>query len=248
MKESCLTRDNYSQTNRLVDFLKSRGPWYVYRHSFCSAFATFQTDQKKIDQFCSPSSRSSPNFLSLTFGPAGTFGDPVWTCRNDISRDEVKSVSKTLLILTIIVGAPLVLGQVLVAKLPFAEVQSKADLTVSQVKQLDIYVESIKLLITLTSLLFGGFAFYFKLAGNDQDGLRFIEASAILAGVSIYFGYISYSTMVWMLSKHFFDLDTPILSLSRLLQVGTFLTSIGCFYLAWSRSAGPKGGQDSEHY
>ena len=110
------------------------------------------------------------------------------------------------------------------------------DLSKMQEKQVDIYVETNKQLMTLATLMFAGVGWYFDLYFRDgakarRRGLFFVSGSMLMAAFSIYMGYLSYDKMVWMLSKRFFNLDTSLLYWFRTLQLWSFLASI--LLLGW---------------
>src|SRR2546426_3829178 len=102
-------------------------------------------------------------------------------------------------------------------KLPFVEmVRDKGQLTAMEQKQLDIHLESIRLIISLSTLLLGGLGFFIAQSqGAPNDVVRrerpLIYASMAFAGAAITLGQVSYEMLAWMLSTKFFNPETPVL-------------------------------------
>jgi len=149
-----------------------------------------------------------------------------------------------ILVLLIIVLVPLAPRYVL-SRLPFAEVLRRQDLSEWQTKQLEIYMETTKLLITLATLILGGVGFILGLTRDAQPKTLptpgRVAMIAVSAGLSISFGYISHDMMVWMLSKRFFNLDTAVLYWSRVAQFWTFLVSLVLLAWAWIDTSQTQG-------
>lgn len=125
----------------------------------------------------------------------------------------------------------------LVSRLPFAEPRLKGDIDKVQEKQIDIYVEMNKQLLTLASLVIAGAGL--KLQGLTAVGRarRTLIVSMIMAALSIYAGYQSYDKLVWMLNSSFFNLNTPLLYVLRVLQFWSFVGSLFLFAWHWLTSA-----------
>ncbi len=120
----------------------------------------------------------------------------------------------------------------------FAEPILRGDLSSLQGKQIDIYVEMNKQLLTLASLVFAGVGLYFNLYLKNGVTLRkrdrnILVGTMLLAAFSIYTGYLSYDKIVWMLSMRIFNLDTPLLYWFRTLQFWSFVASILFFGWFW---------------
>ena len=101
----------------------------------------------------------------------------------------------------------------------FAEPVLGGDLSALQQKQIDIYVQATQQLLTFCTLLIAGLGLFVDITGRPHRAqLRpgFL-VSAFLAAFSIYSGYLSLNRTVWMLSRNFVNLDTPVLYYLRLL-------------------------------
>ncbi len=118
---------------------------------------------------------------------------------------------------------------------PFVEVvQQSGSLTDMEKKQLDIYLESIRLFITLATLLYGGLGFFIgaskeRRASMSRRERLLIYASMVFAGITIMLGQVSYETLIWMLSTRFFNLSTPILLWSQTLQFWSLMLAVAFF-------------------
>jgi hypothetical protein len=114
----------------------------------------------------------------------------------------------------------------------FAEELLKSDINAMQKEQLGIYVRQTEQLLTLSTIILG--AVGGVLFGTPKNLTAVLKKNmpitlcigALSLGLSIYLGYLSYDGMVWMLSKKFFNLDTPVLSWLRTGQFLTFLFGI----------------------
>lgn len=126
----------------------------------------------------------------------------------------------TLLLMTVDVSKLSIL-------IPYVEGEIK-DLTNLQKTQLEIFVASINLLISLSTLIFGAvsallFNIYKRLKRSQQ--LR-LTVTCLLAGLSIYCGYLSHQAVLWMLGGPFFNLANTLVALPSQIQFVTFLASI----------------------
>src|SRR5438309_4080260 len=127
-----------------------------------------------------------------------------------------------------------------ISKLPFAEPVLKGDLKKTQEKQVDIYVEINKQLLTLATLVIAGVALNLKVQqGTGSAPRRILIGSMIMAALSIYAGYLSYDKLVWMLAADFFNLNTPLLYVLRVLQFWSFVSSLLLFGWFWLTTTNP---------
>lgn len=103
-----------------------------------------------------------------------------------------------------------------------------------QDKQFQLFVEMNHLLVTLATLSVGAIgAFIFNRYKSSkpstyQIGLAVL--SWVLAGLSLFSGYVAYEKVIWMLQNSFFDLSTPLVAWPNRLQFW-FLTA-SLFFLA----------------
>jgi hypothetical protein len=111
---------------------------------------------------------------------------------------------------------------------PFVE-EEITDISSIQAKQLDMYTEMIKLLITLSTALFGAiggmFAHFYEKKTTPPSQIHLALLGATLSGGSILCGYFSYQRVVWMLQVKVFNLSQPHISWTSQLQFLLFLTS-----------------------
>jgi len=114
-----------------------------------------------------------------------------------------------------------------------------ADLNAIQAKQVDIYVQVTQQIFTLATLVLAGVGLFItpERKISTQGPLWLLTSIAVLAGSSMYFGYLSFNTIVWMLSKQFFNLETPILHYLRLAQFWTFIASVFIFAWFWLKQS-----------
>lgn len=110
--------------------------------------------------------------------------------------------------------------------------EDKHDVAEGDKIQLEIRQANNELLIKMSTLLFGGLgALLFK--GYLEKGRKLPRpqraravVAAVLAGASIYFGYLSQDVTLWMLGASFFNLAHPILTTPTQLQFFAFLGAI----------------------
>lgn len=101
------------------------------------------------------------------------------------------------------------------------------DLTPLEARQLDAFLQMNSLLVTLGTAVMGALGF---LIGAGKRSLSWREllpasVSAVLAGCSLYFGYLAYQGILWMLQSSFFDLDNPAIQWTRRAHFYTLLGS-----------------------
>jgi uncharacterized membrane protein len=103
------------------------------------------------------------------------------------------------------------------------------ELTVFQQKQLEMYVEMNKLLITLGTLLLGAIgamlAHFYEAKPISPEQTQLVLFSSMLAGGSILCGYLSYQHVIAMFQASFFNLSNPRVSWSGHAQFYLFLAS-----------------------
>jgi hypothetical protein len=121
------------------------------------------------------------------------------------------------------------------SRLPFSEAVLPGDLTVVQSKQVDIYVQVTQQLFTLASLMLAGVGLFSpqKHEKSPQSRMWPLVLIAAFTALSMYCGYLSLNATVWMLSRQFFNLQTPYLHALRLLQFWTFAISVVFFAWFW---------------
>lgn len=111
---------------------------------------------------------------------------------------------------------------------PFVE-EEIVDINSMQQRQLDMYIEMIKLLITLGTFLFGAiaamFAHFYERRSTPRPQVRLALLAIILSGVSILCGYLSYHRVIWMLQVNVFNLAQPRIVWTSHLQFFLFLAS-----------------------
>jgi hypothetical protein len=116
--------------------------------------------------------------------------------------------------------------------LSFAESVLGSDLTAIQAKQVEIYVQVTQQLFTLATLMLAGVGLFTPERETHIRGSVWpLVLVATFTAFSMYFGYLSLNATVWMLSKNFFNLQTPVLHYLRLAQFWTFGASV--FLFAW---------------
>jgi hypothetical protein len=100
-------------------------------------------------------------------------------------------------------------------------------------KQLDIWAEMNKLLITLATVVIGGIAGFVVKRENpsmaETRQMRRAAAGWIFCALSLYFGYLSYHEASIMLSYGVFDAKSPRLWWPARAQFWTFLTAVILF-------------------
>jgi hypothetical protein len=121
---------------------------------------------------------------------------------------------------------------------------ASADFAASRVRALDdfhkeqlaLYREKNQLLTTLCTLVFGavGALLLKSDATAGAVGLHkgWAFASCALAGVSIYFGYVSHEQVIWMLDSRFFDLFNDVVAWPSRIQFFSFLFAVALFAIA----------------
>ena len=98
-----------------------------------------------------------------------------------------------------------------------------------------------KQLLTLATLVIAGVALNLKVQqGTGSAPRRILIGSMIMAALSIYAGYLSYDKLVWMLAADFFNLNTPLLYVLRVLQFWSFVSSLLLFGWFWLTTTNPK--------
>jgi hypothetical protein len=131
-------------------------------------------------------------------------------------------------LLLIVVGGLFAL-QWFISSRSFAEAKL-VSLSSFQEKQLEIFRESDSLLTTLATAAIGAIGAFVFNRYNEGDlprGQRIRAiASAVLAGISLYCGFLSQRILLWMLQKGFFNLTNPRLVWSDELQFWSFLLSL----------------------
>lgn len=117
----------------------------------------------------------------------------------------------------------------------FAEPLLGDDLSAIQGKQVDIYVQVTQQLFTLATLMLAGVGLFITPERKTpiHGPLWPLVLVAITTAASMYFGYLSLNATVWMLSKQFFNLQTPVLRYLRLAQFWTFGASVLLFAWFW---------------
>ena len=133
----------------------------------------------------------------------------------------------------IIVAVLLLALEVLLAHLSLVQPMVK-ELSETEKKRLDIFLDLVKLLMTGSGLALGAVTGFVlnrdKSLGQFTPGqLRRIVASWGLAGVSLYCGYLTIQQVLWMLASRFFDLYDPHIWLPSRIQLLTLLASIAVF-------------------
>jgi hypothetical protein len=119
--------------------------------------------------------------------------------------------------------------QVFVSSRPFAEA-ALDKLSSFQEKQLELFRDLNNLLITLATAVIGAIGAF--VLDRDKVGQlpRFQKLRALggvlLAGISIFCGYISHETVVWMLQKGIFNVTNPRVLWSDRFQLWSFLGSL----------------------
>jgi hypothetical protein len=100
-------------------------------------------------------------------------------------------------------------------------------------KELDVWSEMNKLLITLATAGIGAIGGYVlkvdKSSPLQQRELRRAAAGWIFCALSLYFGYLSYHEATVMLNKGTFDSNNPGLWVATRAQFWTFLTAVLLF-------------------
>ncbi len=116
-----------------------------------------------------------------------------------------------------------------VSSLPFAEAVLPK-LSDFQLKELETYIETNKLLTSLATLTIGATT-GFLVSLSRSTGLAARQAgkavaSWILAGISLYCGHLAYGQVMWMLDNKFFNLFYPRIWWPTHAQFWTFLFSV----------------------
>jgi hypothetical protein len=113
---------------------------------------------------------------------------------------------------------------------PFAE-RVEDELTVRQQQQLSLYSSLNEHLITLATIVM---AFAGGLFGMTTDiktklapsAIAIIWISILFSGISMYAGYSSHRSVIWMLVNQFFNLDNPHVYWPRVVQFYSFLLAV----------------------
>ena len=99
-----------------------------------------------------------------------------------------------------------------------------------QEKELETFLQMNGLLITLATAVLGGTGAVlfnrFKSGELGWAALARIGLSSILSGLSLLFGYLSYSRVVWMLHSHFFNLSNAELLFPQRAQFWLFVIAL----------------------
>jgi hypothetical protein len=110
---------------------------------------------------------------------------------------------------------------------PFVE-----SLTTAQGRQLDAFLEMNRLLITLGTALLGATGFLLVNGHKMEAGSRALWTaflSAVCVGLSVFFGYLVYLSVLWMLESQFFDLNNPRVLWPRQAHFYSFLLGVVFF-------------------
>jgi len=113
--------------------------------------------------------------------------------------------------------AALILFALLLLQLFFSQLQFTSDEVTSlsklQEKQLDIFVDMNKLLITLSTVSLGGIGVFIFNRYKSQElpwyQIKRVVFAWIFCGLSLYCGVLTNERLVWMLQTGFFDLTNP---------------------------------------
>jgi hypothetical protein len=93
-----------------------------------------------------------------------------------------------------------------------------------------MYVEMNKLMTTLATLTFGALGAFtlkrYELHSPPSGQVIRAVLSAVFCGFSLYAGYVSYETLVWMLHNGFFNLFNPHILWPTRMQFWTFIAAI----------------------
>ena len=101
-----------------------------------------------------------------------------------------------------------------------------------QDKELDTFLDMDRFLITLATAAIGGLgAIVFNRLKKELRSWQLILAGLTFfsAGLSLYFGYVSYHKVIWMLHAHFFDLTIEGIVVPERLQFLALMLSIFFF-------------------
>ncbi len=129
---------------------------------------------------------------------------------------------------------------------PYIEAQTEA-LNPLQDKQLDAFLEMNRLLVTLGTATLGALGFMMTTASKRNLAWRELlsaAASAVLAGCSLYFGYLAYQGIMWMLQNGFFNLDNAAIQWTRRAHFYTLLASAFFFADFIIHDLGKEGGNE----
>jgi hypothetical protein len=113
---------------------------------------------------------------------------------------------------------------------PYIEAQTQS-LNDLQQQQLNAFLEMNRLLVTLGTATLGALGFLMSAHKRGLKGRELVSAaaSAVLAGCSLYFGYLAYQGIMWMLQNGFFNLDNAAILWARRAHFYTLLAS-GFFF------------------
>lgn len=106
----------------------------------------------------------------------------------------------------------LILLQQVFSRLSFAS-EEVSSLTSLQEKQLEVFVDMNKLLITLSTVSLGGIGAFVlnRYKGQSMPWYQVwrVTASWVFCGLSLYCGVLANERLIWMLQSGFFDLTNP---------------------------------------
>jgi hypothetical protein len=147
-----------------------------------------------------------------------------------VKRDSFFVCAILAFVAVLVVSSYLYVGQA-----PIIE-ERLQNLTDFQLQQLEFFRQQMNLLITIATLIIGGvgaliFHFYRTSATIAQQ--RWALVSCLLAGLSLYFGYVTYDATLWMLEGPFFNLSNIVIRVPSILQVATSAVSILCFVICF---------------
>ena len=144
----------------------------------------------------------------------------------------------------------LVAFEALLTSLPFADAIPDYAAALEQ-RQLDAYLEMIRLLVTLATLAMGGITGFIVNHGRTNlvtgRQRRRAIASWVLCAASLYFGYLAHQQVVWMLNNGFFNPTNPRVWIPTRAQFWSFLACVVVFadfaYGTLKSSASGPGGE-----
>ncbi len=146
-----------------------------------------------------------------------------------MSNKSQKKLVWNLILVSLLVFGVVFFADAYWVRLSFVE-RHLDKLTEFQKVQLELFVERNKLLIWLSSLVFGVIGFVlFKILGTKGSSpeLRWLAVGAwLFAGLSIFFGYYSLGSLMWMMSERFFNLYSKPVEWASSFQFGSLLVSL----------------------
>ena len=160
-----------------------------------------------------------------------TEGKTMSTTGASDSENRRRPRSKRYLSYGLVLVCAVLLGWAFKAYLSVPLVEEEVqDLSVIQQKQLEMYVEMIKLLITFGTFLLGLIgAMFTHFYGDKPTPRRQVHlalVAAVLAGSSIIFGYLSYQRLILMLQVGFFNLSQHRINWTNQFQFILLLLSV----------------------